>query len=92
MAALAQSTPQEALVAEALGNVTLPKGVRLLRVYFDTDWAGDPAIRVVYGVSKKIPLTKARVQDLVVLSRAAAKATDELHLDRHTYVNFDDVR
>jgi hypothetical protein len=92
MAALAQPTPQEAAVAEALSTVTLPKGVRLVRFYFDNDWSGDPAVRVVYGVSKKIPLTKARVRDLVSLSDAASRAVDQLNLDRFTYVTFDDVR
>jgi hypothetical protein len=92
MAALAQSVPQEAAIADVLASVPLPKGVRLLRFYFDSDWSGDPAIRVVYGVSKKIPLTKARVRDLVALSRAAADTIDTLHLDRFTYVTFDDLR
>jgi hypothetical protein len=92
MAALVQSTPQEALVADALATVSLPKGVRLLRFYFDSDWSGDPAVRVVYGVSKKIPLTKARVRDLVALMREAENAIDILHLDRFAYVTFDDVR
>jgi hypothetical protein len=92
MAALATPTPQEAAVAEALSTVTPPKGVRLLRFALDTDWSGDPAVHVVYGVSKKIPLTKARVRDLVALSRAAADAVDKMQLDRHTYVSFDDVR
>jgi hypothetical protein len=92
MAALAHPSPQEADVEQALSTVTPPKGVRLLRFALDTDWSGDPAIHVVYGVSKKIPLTKARIRDLVTLSRTTADAVDKVQLDRHTYVSFDDVR
>jgi hypothetical protein len=92
MAALVQSTPQEAAVAEALASVALPKGVRLLRFTLDNDWSGDPAVHVVYGVSKKIPSTKANINQLVLLSRAVRDAVDELRLDRFTYVSFEDVR
>jgi hypothetical protein len=92
MAALAQPTPLEASVAEALATVSVPKGTKLLRFYFDSDWAGDPAVRVVYGVSKHVPLTKARARELAALSRAAQAAVDKLQLERFTYVTFDDVR
>jgi hypothetical protein len=92
MAALAQPTPQEAAITEALASVALPKGVRLLRFALDNDWTGDPAVHVVYGVSKKIPDTKANIKKLVDLSRAVREAVDELRLDRFTYVNFEDVR
>ncbi|MDQ2925215.1 MAG: hypothetical protein M3R43_06635 [Acidobacteriota bacterium] len=92
MVAVAQVVSHEADVSEALSAVMLPKGVRLLRFSLDSDWSGDPAVHIVYGVSKKIPLTKARVRELVALSRAAADAVDQVQLDRHTYVTFDDVR
>jgi hypothetical protein len=92
MAALAQPTPQEASVADALASVALPKGVRLLRFALDNDWTGDPAVHVVYGVSKKIPPTKANINKLVLLTRSVQAAVDELRLDRFTYVGFEDVR
>ena len=91
-AALVAVSAQEELVKEALATVSLPKGVRLLRFFFDTDHTGDPAVRVVYGVSKKVPLTARRGRELAALSQATSFAIRDTGIDRFAYTTFDDVR
>jgi len=92
MAALAQVNPLETTAREVLAGLILPKGVRLLRVFFDSDWSGDPATRVVYGVSKGVPLTKARVRQLTALSVATESALASIREGGSVYVSFEDVR
>ena len=92
MAALAQVNPLETTAREVLTGLSLPKGVRLLRIFFDSDWSGDPATRVVYGVSKSLPLTKPRVRQLTELSVATESALAAIREGGSVYVSFEDVR
>lgn len=92
MAALAPSHPLEAMAREVLSGLQLPKGVRLIRIFFDSDWSGDPATRVVYGVSKRLPLTKLRVRELTKLSVATETALETVREGGSVYVSFEDVR
>ncbi len=91
-ATLLASPAQEKRVREALETVRLPQGVRLLRFSLDTDHTGDPAVRVVYGVSRRFPLTAARGRELAALSRATADAVLNGGVDRFAYTTFEDVR
>jgi len=92
MAALAQVNPLETTAREVLTRLSLPKGVRLLRIFFDSDWSGDPATTVVYGVSKSLPLTKPRVRQLTELSIATESALSTIREGGLVYVLFEDVR
>jgi hypothetical protein len=92
MATLAQVNPLEATARTILAGIALPKGVRLLRIFFDSDWSGDPATRVVYGVSKRHPLTKLRVHELTKLSIATESALAAIREGGLVYVSFEDVR
>jgi hypothetical protein len=92
MAALAQSVPQEAAVADLLGTLELPKGVRLRKVFFDTDWSGDPAIRIVFVNSLKYPLTKQRIDLLSDLMVRAARLVNAAWPDHFAYVTFDEAK
>jgi hypothetical protein len=91
MAAIAQPATREALVAEAVRSVSLPKGVRLKQIFFDTDHAGDLALRVIFSVSRKTPLTAARLRALAGLDRKVADAVRPLQLGALTYVRFTDA-
>ncbi len=79
-------------MASAIDSVPTPDGVRLQRFFFDSDHSGDPAIRVVFGVSKKIPLTKRRVTTLTQFRIAVGDALWKLSLGPIPYVTFEDVR
>ena len=53
MAALANAASQEFLVEEAVKAVAPPRGVKLSRIYFDTDHAGDRALRCLLGIEAR---------------------------------------
>lgn len=91
-AVLVHSSAQEDLIKEALASVAIPKGVRLLRFFFDTDHTGDPAVRVVYGVSKRAFPSMVGGRDLSELSLATAIAIRQTGIDRVPYTDFKDVR
>jgi hypothetical protein len=92
MAALAQPVPQEAAVAEMVRSLTLPKGVRLKTTFFDVDHSGDPAVYVVFAVSKQYGLGPARIRSLTSLRERVLRAFDSLGLDQLCYVRFVDVK
>jgi hypothetical protein len=88
MAALATPTPMEVAVEETVRSFMPPKGIRLHRVYFDEDHTGDPAIRVIYVVTRKVELTKQRVKELSDFRRSVASALWELQTGRIPYVTY----
>ncbi len=92
MAALAQPVSQEAAVTDLLGTLELPKGIRLRRVFFDTDWSGDPAIRIVFVNSLKYPLTKQRIDLLSDVSLKAARIINRAWIDHFAYVTFEESK
>ncbi len=81
---------QEAAVQAVVSGVAVPAGVHLQEIRLDTDHSGDPAVYVFYRVSKRIPLTKKRVRELVAFQDAAASAIDALHTGRFPYIRFVD--
>jgi hypothetical protein len=91
-AAIVQPDVLEMTIREIVNKVVPPKGVRLRRIYFDNDHSGDPSVYIVYGVSKKIPLTKSRVRSLSALSNAVADPIWDLPSGPIPYVRFEDVR
>ena len=92
MAALAQTAPLEPLVAETVKSVPLPKGIRLRRIYFDTDSTGDAAIYIVFAVSRRLGIAPARIRSIGNLQDAVREAVDALQLDRIPYVRFEDAK
>ena len=92
MAALAQTVPLESTIAEVIATIPAPKGVRLKRIFFDDDHAGEPAIRIVLAVSAKIALTKSRVTELATFRRAVRDAFIALGYEPFPYVSFEDAR
>jgi hypothetical protein len=92
MAALAQPDVMETTILGIVDSIPPPKGVRLRRVYFENDHSGDAAVYIVYGVSKKFPLTKARVRELTALSDAVTDPIWNIRNSPIPYVKFEDVR
>lgn len=92
MAALAQPVPLESTIADVIATIPAPKGVRLKRIFFDNDHAGEPAIRVVLAVSLKIKLTKTRVDELATYRRAVRDAIGTLGYEPFPYVTLEDAR
>ncbi len=79
-------------MAAAIARIAPPKGVRLRRIYFDTDHSGDPSVYIVYAVSKSLGLGPARIRSLGILQSQVTEVVDALHLDRLSYVRFEDVK
>jgi hypothetical protein len=92
MAALAQPVPQEAAVTELLSTLELPKGVRLRRVFFDNDWSGDPAIRIVFVNSLKYPLSKQRINQLSDVKNRARRVVNAAWPDHYAYATFEESK
>lgn len=92
MAALAQSSSQEHVITETIRSVPAPDGVRLRRFFFDRDHTGDPAIRVIFGVSKKYDLTKQRLSELNQFRVNVGRALWNASEDRIPYVTFEDAK
>jgi hypothetical protein len=92
MAALAHPVPKEAEVEAVIRAVPLPEGVSFENLVFDTDYVGDPAIRVKFSVSKKTPLTPARVRELARIHDKVADAVRPLQVGALTYVRFTDAK
>jgi hypothetical protein len=92
MAALAQPDLLEASIREIVDSIVPPKGVRLRRIYFDNDHSGDPAVYIVFAVSKKVPLTKPRIRSLSALSNAVTDPIWNMPSAPIPYVRFEDVR
>jgi hypothetical protein len=92
MAALAHPSPQEAVVEKEIRSLSMPKGVRLRTVSFDTDHSGDPAVYVVFTVSKQQGFGPARIRSLGVLRNFVFGVIDNLNLNRLCYVRFVDVK
>jgi len=88
MAALAQPVPQEAEIAEVVAAVPAPKGVRLKRIFFDNDHAGDPAIRVIFTLTRRGPSDKARMSTLTDFRIAVRDRLWDLQTGRIPYVRF----
>jgi hypothetical protein len=92
MAALAQPTPLEALkaeIADAIASVPAPKGVRLDRFFFDNDHAGDPAIRVIFTLTRRGgPSDKERISTLTDFRIAVRDRLWDLQTGRIPYVSF----
>ena len=76
------------MVEDAVRSVEVPKGVELRRIAFDNDFGGDPAIRVVYGITRRIALTKARVRELTDFKLAVGDRIWSLQTGRIPYVTF----
>ena len=81
---------QYATVQSAVAEVQLPAGVHLQEVRLDTDHTGDPAVYVFYRVSKRIPLDKKRISELVQLQDAVTSTLDLLKTGRLPYIRFVD--
>jgi len=91
MAAFAQPTPLEALketVAHAIAEVPMPKGVRLERIFFDNDHAGDPAIRVIFALTRRGPSDEERMNVLTDFRIAVRDRLWDLQTGYIPYVNF----
>ena len=92
MATVAQSVPQVALVEELVKTAPLPKGVRLRRIFFNTDSTGDPAIRIVFVNSLSIPLTKPRVRILSSFGSKVREVVNAASGEYFAYITFEEEK
>jgi hypothetical protein len=92
MSMVAPSILDEETVAKAVDSVLRPQGVSRGRISFDLDHAGEPAIRVIFPVSKKIALTPSRVTELAEFRRSVRDAVRALGSASFPYVSLEDAR
>ncbi len=92
MAAVAQ-VDEEVLVREVIGGIDPPPGVRLRYINLNyVDSTGDLAVQVVFGVSKRIPLTEQRIANLSRFKRALAESITLLGLPKWPLINYVETR
>jgi hypothetical protein len=83
---------EESLILDQIAKLELPKGVRFKRIEASLDWTGDPMWQIYFAVSKKIPLTKRRIEEV---SRMKATLTGKLldhNISAWPFVRFLDAR
>ena len=92
MATLPVQLDEEALVLDKIRDVPLPQGVRFKRLEKSEFWLGEPAWRIYYTVSKKVPLTKKQVKALHALHTDVQDRILDLGLQRFPLVEFIETR
>ena len=79
---------EEALVREKIAELPLPKGVKFKHITKAVDWTGDPSFEIYFSVSKKIPLTKRYLTELVRVESDLKDRIFALKLERWPFVRF----
>ena len=79
-------------VRQIVEQVTLPSGVKLKSVGEGWDWEGDPVWRIIFTVSKRIPLTKPFVRSLTTLTHEVIRQVSSLGLGKFPMVDFTESR
>jgi hypothetical protein len=92
MATMPVQLDEETLIREQVAQLELPKGVRLARVEPSVDWTGDPCWRIYFAVSKRIPLTKRRVEEVGKMKETLRDRLLALNISGWPFVHFLDAR
>lgn len=88
MATAAVQLDEESLIRDFVAQTTLPVGVRFKRVDQAIDSSGEPALRIIFAVSRKFPLNKKRVNDLSDLKNALQDKVFRANIAKWPFVNF----
>ncbi len=92
MASAPVQLDEAALIREQIAQIELPEGVRLKDIKPMTESTGEPAWRVTFSASTKIPLTKKRLADLGKVRDALNERIFALRLSRWVFTGFTDGR
>ena len=92
MASAAVQLDEESLIREFVAQMTLPVGVTFKRVDQAIDSSGEPALRVLFAVSMKLPLSKKRVNALSDLKNELQDKIFRANLPKWPYVSFVEVK
>ncbi len=79
---------EETVIRETVAQIELPEGVRLLRIESAEESDGDLAWRIVFSVSKKLPLNKRTMAQLQAVRKAVRDVIFPLNLDKWHFVRF----
>ncbi len=79
---------EESLIREFVAQMTLPVGVKFKRVDQTVDSSGEPALKIYFAVSMKLPLTKKRVDDLSNLKNALQDRVFQANITKWPFVSF----
>lgn len=88
MAALAQITPQQEAIREALASLSLPEGVALQAVELRENSFGEPSWFIIYAVAPIHLSDEDRAKQLSDLIDDTLRALDRLDLPLFEYVDF----
>lgn len=88
MATVAVQLDEESLIREFVAQMTLPVGVKLSRVEQYIDWTGDEALRILFAVSTRYPLTKKRVNALSDMKDTLQEKIFRANVAKFPYVSF----
>jgi hypothetical protein len=83
---------QEESVKQAIDGIALPPGVKFRGMDFGFDHSGDPALYLVYGVSKRLGFGAARMRLLHQFDREVTDASYQTGIERLVYVRFEDTK
>lgn len=83
---------EEAVIRAKIAEISLPKGVRFIRIELSQMWDGDPAWKMYFSVSKSIPLTKGRIEEIFIMKKAVQRKVFEMETDKFPLVHFLDAR
>jgi hypothetical protein len=92
MASAAVQLDEESLIREIIAQTDLPDGVKFKRIEPTTEWTGEAAWRITFAVSKSIPLTKRRLEEIHRMRHSIQDQIFALKFDKWPFFSFVDAR
>jgi hypothetical protein len=92
MASAPVQLDEESLIREQIAQIELPEGVRFKSLEPMTESTGEPAWRITFSASTKIPLTNERLAELGNVRVSLEDRIFSLHLSKWPFIRFVDGR
>ena len=92
MATAAAQLDEETLIREKIAEVKLPAGVKFKRLLPIIDSTGDPAWRIYFSVSRRIPITPKYLKQISAMTSHLQDDIIKLGLGKFPYTKLEDAR
>jgi hypothetical protein len=92
MASAPVQLDEEGLIREQIAQIDLPEGVRLKSIEPASEWTGEPAWRLSFSLSRRIPLTDKRLSELSRMKDSLMDRIFALRLGKWPFVHFKGVK
>jgi len=92
MATVPVQLDEESLIREQIAQIDLPEGVRFKSLVPSSEWTGEPAWRIYFNVSTKIPFTKKRIAELGTMKINLRHRIFDLQLGKWPFIHFKDAK